>query len=529
MQKIETFYFSFILSILFQSSYIFKFINNPTIVEYLIIFYAGLVISTILYTLIFFSIFSFLELKKNIFFSSLNLFFNFFVFVVFLRTIFFIFGVPRISDFLSNYDIIVFTLLQKIYLILILFFIFLGLIFLNKKYLKLDIKRILKTYVIVLSTVLIFNLYNSTKFITNAYLEKENFDSNYISNKSKKVYFFIFDELDTKILNENNQINKTNLNNFKSKSIFFKNGFTPGRDTLYSIYSTLLGQDGSGTFQQNFKGFNYKNSDENIEINFQNSFFSIYHPEEIALIGSQGMVYCIYLEIPHCSDSVHDLNKNFKRLLNFFEIPKIVFNLIFRNYLFNLEAQKTDKAVIDKIYENEKEKIKQISINERVLIQTLKAIKNDSFKIIYSHFPFPHHPSHYAKKLLGKNEILKDDYLTNLNLFNLVLKQLIDEIQIHNKDEDYLIIITSDHGKRAEERILGNHRAVPLIIKLGRESNNIELAKNISTYHIGELIEKYNKNEINNHEEIKSFFENRRVYKPEMKNIDIIFKRRLNY
>ena len=529
MLRIKFFFFSFILSILFQSSYIFKFINNPTITEYYIIFYSGLIISTILYTLIFFLILRFLKLKKNIFYKTLKLFFDFFVFVVFCRTIFFIFGVPRISDFLSNYNIIVFTLFQKICLLLILFSMFLGFNFLNKNYLKIDIKRILKAYVLVLSIVLILNLYNSKQFITNTYLEKENFASNHLSSKSKKVYLFIFDELDSKIINENIYINKKNFDNLKNKSVFFKNAITPGRDTLYSIYSMLLRQDGSGTFHQNLKGFNYRNTNKNIKINFENSFFSIYHPEEIALIGSQGMVYCIYLKIPHCSDSVHDRKKHFTRMFNFFEIPKIVYNIIFRNYLFNLEALKTDKEVIDKIYKNDKEKLKQISINKRVLFQTKKAIKNDSFKIIYSHFPFPHHPSHYAKKILDNKEILKNDYLTNLNLFNLVLQQLIDEIKINNKNEDYLIIVTSDHGKRANERILGNHRAVPLIVKLGKESSKIKVTKNISTYHIGELIEKYNKNEINSHNEIKLFFENKRVYKPEMKNIDIIFKRRLNY
>ena len=119
------------------------------------------------------------------------------------------------------------------------------------------------------------------------------------------------------------------------------------------------------------------------------------------------MVYCIYLNLPHCSDSVHDKKKDYKRLLNFFEIPKIIYNIIFRNYLFNLEAQKTDKEVIDKIYENEKERIKQISINERVMSKTKKAINEDNFKIIFSHFPFPHHPSHYAKKYWKKIKYMK--------------------------------------------------------------------------------------------------------------------------
>ena len=291
----------------------------------------------------------------------------------------------------------------------------------------------------------------------------------------------------------------------------------------------LIGKDGSGIFLQNLRGFNYKDKNNNIKINFKNSFFSIYHPEEIALIGSQGMVYCIYLNLPHCSDSVHDKKKDYKRLLNFFEIPKIIYNIIFRNYLFNLEAQKTDKEVIDKIYENEKERIKQISINERVMSKTKKAINEDNFKIIFSHFPFPHHPSHYAKKILEKDKVYEDDYLTNLNLFNLVLKQLIDQIKIQNKDNDYLMIITSDHGKRAEERILGNHRAVPLIVKLSNEKTKIKIKKNISTYHIGELIKNFNEGKIKNHNDIKIFFESRRVYKPEMKNIDIIFKRRLKY
>ena len=41
---------------------------------------------------------------------------------------------------------------------------------------------------------------------------------------------------------------------------------------------------------------------------------------------------------------------------------------------------------------------------------------------------------------MEKDKVYEDDYLTNLNLFNLVLKQLIDQIKIQNKDNDYLMI-----------------------------------------------------------------------------------------
>ena len=82
--------------------------------------------------------------------------------------------------------------------------------------------------------------------------------------------------------------------------------------------------------------------------------------------------------------------------------------------------------------------------------------------------------------------------------------------------------------KRAEERILENYRAVPLIVKLSNEKTKIKIKKNISTYHIGELIKNFNEGKIKIIH-IKIFFESRRVYKPEMKNIDIIFKRRLKY
>lgn len=529
MPNFEKFFYSFLLSILFQSSYVFKFINNPTITEFSVIFYGGFLICTLLYTLIFFLILNFLNYQNNLIFLSFKLTFNFLIFVILLRTIFFIFGVSRISDFLSNYNIIVFTLIQKVICISVLFLIFLVLKFLNRKYFKLNINRIFKAYIFVLSIVLILNLSDTSRFITNSYAKKESFTNNYVSQRDKKVFIFIFDELDSKIIYQNKDINKINFNNLINESVSFSNGITPGRDSLYSIYSMLIARDGSGTFYKNLSGFNYKDKNNNIKINFQNSFFSIYHPEEIALIGSQSIVYCIYLNLPHCSDSVHDKKKDYKRMLNFFEIPKIIYNTIFRNYLFNIEAQKTDKEVIDKIFENEKERINQISINERVLSKTKKAIDEDNFKIIYSHFPLPHHPSHFAKKILEKTEVFEDDYLTNLNLFNLVIKQLTDQIKIKNKNNDYLIIITSDHGRRSEERILGNHREVPLIVKLSNEKSKIQIKKHISTYHIGELIKNFNDGKIENHKDIKIFFETRRVYKPEMKYIDIIFKRRLKY
>ena len=72
-----------------------------------------------------------------------------------------------------------------------------------------------------------------------------------------------------------------------------------------------------------------------------------------------------------------------------------------------------------------------------------KAINEDNFKILFS-LSISSSPA--TEKNIEKDKVYEDDYLTNLN-YLICLKQLIDQIKIQNKDNDYLMIIISDHGK----------------------------------------------------------------------------------
>ncbi len=95
------------------------------------------------------------------------------------------------------------------------------------------------------------------------------------------------------------------------------------------------------------------------------------------------------------------------------------------------------------------------------------------------------------------------------------------------KDQENLLILTSDHGNRLYEEYLGEPRKVPLIFKLSTDENNVVIEKNSSNYHIKKIVKDFFKNDIN-HLRISNFYDTAKFSFPTMRNFEILDKLKKN-
>ena len=91
------------------------------------------------------------------------------------------------------------------------------------------------------------------------------------------------------------------------------------------------------------------------------------------------------------------------------------------------------------------------------------------------------------------------------------------------KEQQNLLILTSDHGNRLYEKYLGEPRKVPLFFKLSSDNNSKVIKKNSSNYHIKEIINIFFNDKIT-HYKIKEFYDEAKFRYPTMRNLEILQK-----
>ena len=182
--------------------------------------------------------------------------------------------------------------------------------------------------------------------------------------------------------------------------------------------------------------------------------------------------------------------------------------LPFKKFIISDESKKihTNNKNLLKTYN--KISNKELPKNDRIINNAYSAISNTEQEIVFVHYPFPHPPSNYAEKIIRDVDTnLNFDYKLNLELSDLVLGNIIKILKKNPNDQDILLIVSSDHGiRRSIYNRFQPSRKVPLIININTDNSKYVVNKKVSSFNIKELIGKFLNKEINNHDDIKTFF-----------------------
>ena len=108
-----------------------------------------------------------------------------------------------------------------------------------------------------------------------------------------------------------------------------------------------------------------------------------------------------------------------------------------------------------------------------------------------------------------------------------MLGNIIKILKKNPNDQDILLIVSSDHGiRRSIYNRFQPSRKVPLIININNDNSKYVVNEEVSSFNIKELIGKFLNKEINNHDDIKTFFSNSDFIPTTNLNEDLLMKRR---
>jgi len=528
-QKKDIIRWSLLLSFINISLYTFKIFNHPFNTEFYHVYFINVIISLILIFSIYSLYFKFFFFKNSFLIKFFNFCFIFYLFFTFLKSAVFLFGSMSFTEFLTSFGILFTNYPEgKIILlisILIIFTIFL-IIFKSFK----NLVTFLSYYGLIILIIQIYNVFTSDQLISHSKIKNFNTKNMSTDYPKKRAVILVFDEFDYSTFEKSDELRGGSIDKLKENSIFFQNAYAPGRDTINSMTSILIGHNGSGELRYNRSDFYFYKKDHFIKkIDFSNSFFEFSQNKKTALLHTSLINYCHYLkQITTCYDDTNNLNqRNFTKYFIGIENSISILKTISNNLLKN-EKEKTDKKEINKVTKD-LSYLNNIQSFDNFLGNSLNIIENNDHDIVLIHFPLPHYPAFYAKKKYNivRETNFEQDYLINFRLLDEIVSNIMNMINNSPKDQENLLILTSDHGNRLYEEYLGEPRKVPLIFKLSTDENNVVIEKNSSNYHIKKIVKDFFKNDIN-HLRISNFYDTAKFSFPTMRNFEILDKLKKN-
>ena len=272
------------------------------------------------------------------------------------------------------------------------------------------------------------------------------------TNKNKKLYFLVFDELDRQILSSN--INNPLLNNYKNllnDSVNLNNAYSGSSSTLNSMAEILNGKKIINIKKKNKNEYMFEDFQNKFyELNYENSFLSNLKSNKIRIgFVSGALKYCsLWYKSNNYDYCFESRSKKNKKKLKYFDGIKFYFityiNFIQR-ILYPVEIKIKNLKVKNSVkYYDNSEKITDLEIDELINLEL-------EFNLL--HFLLPHlninEKPNLTNSFFDINENMNNSYLSNVVYSDLVLGKIIDKIAINYKNlSDIMIIIISDHGYR---------------------------------------------------------------------------------
>jgi hypothetical protein len=266
-----------------------------------------------------------------------------------------------------------------------------------------------------------------------------------------------------------------------------------------------------------------------IEFNYKNSLFYKLNKDKFSTaIYSSVIDYCSYIGNYKCKSSdpwkahVSSLDVFFVSSLDVFFVffshinPLTKITSLKRHYslLINKE-DKWEDLDHSLLIENHKDididfknyiSIKKNDIKELIDLDKITDELNSGTNLIFIHIYTPHLPSTYSENIFNiKPSTNLEKYIANLKLSDLILKSIYENI-VQIKNKEVMLIASSDHWQRDKDRNVNNYYPALLIAKIIKDDTKIEFNSETNLIYLGNLIHRYLKNEILNHNEIEKFF-----------------------
>lgn len=385
-----------------------------------------------------------------------------------------------------------------------IFSFFMLIFFYNKKKEVIKFITITGFILFTFSTYEFLNKYNDTLDIKKNY-------SLLKSNNNKKVLWIIFDEFDNNFAFNKSILN--NFENFKDNSVYAPMAYSPGSGTTVTMPSTLMNTRPFG-FGKNGQVYDVLDEDNKlIPFIFENTIFNEINKRKLNYeIFSSVLRYCSILNIKNnCTENWQQWHRGIffqysivNKIITFYYLTKSNFTNL--NYNFD---QIINTKLINKIKKSESID----GYNNFDYTDFEKSLKNNT-NFIFMHLYMPHMPAKYSMKKfnlpISKNTHL-DRYYLNLKMSDEILKKILKIIDInHNKDQDLLLVFSSDHWYRK------GRDKVPyptlFISKILGDNNNQIINQKINLIFIYDLILDHFDGKISSNKDISEFFEKKPFY-----------------
>lgn len=322
---------------------------------------------------------------------------------------------------------------------------------------------------------------------------------------SRRVVWIIFDEMDYEISLGHNSVIKSQLPNFStlvSKSVTAAQAYSPGKDTLYSIPALLLGSPLSGM---------RINGQSNLDLEFQSrpdlpfiqekSIFAKIPagPGSASILGFYHPYCQIFTSVGFCHSNYLGNAGRWFDGLTFFSEP--IFSAARHINGFAKLVPEFLISNFDPMYR----------ITQHIMSDLNNILTDSGQTLNFIHINLPHLPGVYAQKIHGISKANDDHhgYIQNLIFADKVLGQIIDTLEPMAKDQEILLIVSSDHWFRLESQAV---KPIPFIAwKMGERQGNI-ISQPISTVHTAELALDFLRGKISSQIDISNWWKNKPVY-----------------
>lgn len=422
-----------------------------------------------------------------------------FIMVKLLETVLFYSNTTSLSAIFEKF----FLLLTKNYILIFFlkkllpyFIIFLVIILLLKKKI-IFLQKFIFSFSIIFLILLIYSL--SVRYYNYEKVNVKVFEK----NLNRKVIWIVLDEFDPLIASKNENL-LINYEKLKKKSFFLENSYSPSSHTIESMPSIFMSRDIKEIKYSENNIYFTDSFNREIHFNFQNTFLKSITKNKMNFnLYTEVLPYCVMLGLENnCKE-----NKN--KFLNYFD--GIIFMFSPLPYIKKLVSnfnkfEKFDLKKLQKFNRNHNIDSKFI-LSEKLKfnIETFEKELASENNFIFIHLFLPKEnvvASEYVEKfynMSSKNNYEK--YQIMLHYTDLIFKSITESIQ-KNKDEDMMIIFSSDHWYRASSKEI---KPSLFISKIFNDDEQIIIDKKIMNIFIPDLILKYLNQEINKHSDIKKF------------------------
>ncbi len=314
---------------------------------------------------------------------------------------------------------------------------------------------------------------------------------------ARRVIWVIFDEMDYAISMGSDARTADRLPNFArlaTKSISASNARAPGRDTLYSIPSLLMGKPISGVRLTPQSQVHMRDSvSATVAFRTKNSVFEKIPggPASASVLGFYHPYCKVFPNLQSChSTYLGNAGRWFDSLAFFSEAF--------------FSALRHVKWVVQYMPEG---LLYQFDPMYRVSIDTLsrldRTISNRSSALDFIHLNLPHLPNVYVQRFLqqpaGNDE---DAYAQNLVGADMVLGRIVAQLETQARHQNLLLIVSSDHWLRPRS---SSPASVPFMAwKVGEHAGQT-LAQPFSTVHSADIAADFLNQRLDSQTDVSNF------------------------